>query len=300
VIDTFSNSVVATIPVGTLPWGVAIDAVDNLIYVTNYGSGTVSIIDGFTNSLCVPTRCTLNTITVGSNPEGIALNLVLSQAYVANSGSNTVSVINITSDTVFATVPVGSSPQSVAVGSAQPKPPNSQPYTVFVTNYGSNTISVIPVGSPYLTFPVTTVTVGNNPWGVVVNPYTNRVYVTNSGSGTVTVLNGSSFSTISTISLGPGSTPEGIDIDTSSSKAYVANPASNTVSVIDLTTNTVLSSTNPPIPMPVGIGPWGVATVIPSLNVLYPSLAYVTNSGTNTVSVIDLATNEVITAIVVS
>ena len=35
---------------------------------------------------------------------------------------------------------------------------------------------------------VTSITVGNEPWGVAVNPVTGTVYVANAGSGTVSVI----------------------------------------------------------------------------------------------------------------
>jgi len=44
VINGATNTVIATIPVGSMPAGVAYDPSNGYIYVTNYGSGTVSII----------------------------------------------------------------------------------------------------------------------------------------------------------------------------------------------------------------------------------------------------------------
>jgi len=301
VIDSDSNTVVTNVTVGTLPWGIAVDTVNNLIYVTDYGSGTVSVVDGLTNALCVSPRCAANTIIVGSAPKGIGFNGALHEVYVANSGSNTVSVINTTSDSVIYTVPVGNSPQSIAVGPSPSAPPYNSIYDVFVTNYGSNTISVIALASPPMSYQVTTVTVGNNPWGVTVNPSTDLVYVTNSGSGTVSVLNGTTYATVATITLGAGSTPEGIAVvaagtltPTSPAYAYVANAATNTVSVINLATYAVT-----PV-IPVGGGPFGVTTLISPVDLTYPYLAYVSNTSSNLVSVINLATNQVLATIIVS
>jgi YVTN family beta-propeller protein len=65
--------------------------------------------------------------------------------------------------------------------------------------------------------------------------------------------------------------------------AYITNGGDNTVSVIDTATNTVVGS-----PIPVGVGPFGVA-VTPD-----GSKVYVTNATGNTVSVIATATNTVV------
>jgi YVTN family beta-propeller protein len=279
VIDSFSNTVVNTIAVGSLPWGIAVNPITNVVYVTNYGSGTVTVINGTTNKV-------ITTITVRTGPEGIAINLALNLVYVADSGSDFVSVINATTNTVIASAPVGNNPTSVAIG---PSPI----YSVFVTDYGSNTVSVI---QPHVdgSYGVTPVAVGGSPWGVAVDNSTNRVYVTNSGSGTVSVLNGSTFATVTTITIGTGSTPEGIAINAAASMAYVANAGSNTVSVINTATNKVITSTS----LLGGSIPSSVALFL-SAN---PSLehAYVANAGSNTVSVINIVTDMVVATIVVS
>ncbi len=275
VIDSSNNTVVATVAVGTLPWGVAVDSVSatHLIYVSNYVSGTVSVIAGNNNTV-------IRTIAVGTHPTGIAVNPSNNRLYVANSGSNTVTVISTLTNAVIKTIVVGTIPQGVAIG---PGPF----YTVFVTNYGSNTISII--DSSYL---VTTAPVGSNPWGVAVNPSTNRVFVTNSGSGTVSVINGSTFALVTTVVV--GGTPEGIAINSGTSRAYVANAATNSLAEINTSTNTVITSGSPQIPIPTGPRPWGVA-LIPGSN-----RGYVTNAGSNTISVINLLTNEVIATIIVA
>ena len=66
VIDTFSNTVTATIPVGSAPVGVAITPNGNFAYVTNFNSNTVSVIATSTNAVTA-------TVTVGDGPRGIAI-----------------------------------------------------------------------------------------------------------------------------------------------------------------------------------------------------------------------------------
>ena len=90
-------------------------------------------------------------------------------AYVTNSEDNTVSVIDTATNTVTATVPVGSYPWGVAVSPDGTK--------VYVANEGSNTVSVIDTATNTVT---ATVDVGINPLGVAVSPDGTKVYVTNS------------------------------------------------------------------------------------------------------------------------
>ncbi|MET7930684.1 YncE family protein, partial [Streptomyces sp. NPDC005349] len=80
-----------------------------------------------------------------------------------------------------------------------------------------------------------------------------RLYVANGGSGTVSVID-----TRTNAFVGPpihvGKGPAGVAVDSVRGRAYVANSGSGTVSVINTKTNTVVGS-----PIHVGKGPAGVA-----------------------------------------
>ena len=89
-IDPKTNTVVATIPVGNSPFGVAINPTSGLVYVANANYITVSVIDPATNTV-------IATIPVGEGPSGVAINPTNGLVYVANAGSNTVSVVSTVS-----------------------------------------------------------------------------------------------------------------------------------------------------------------------------------------------------------
>jgi YVTN family beta-propeller protein len=97
-------------------------------------------------------------------------------AYITNTGSNTgsysVSVIDTTTNTVIATIPVGTTPFGVAVS-----PDGS---TAYVTNVNSNSVSVIDTASN--TVRTTIAAVGVQPFGLASTPDGTRVYVGH-GSG---------------------------------------------------------------------------------------------------------------------
>ncbi|KJY29347.1 hypothetical protein VR46_37185, partial [Streptomyces sp. NRRL S-444] len=76
-----------------------------------------------------------------------------SSVYVANPGSNTVSVIDIASNTVTATIDVGTFPQGVAVN----------PDSAYVTNTNDGTVSVIDAAGNGI---AATIPVGSSPLGV--------------------------------------------------------------------------------------------------------------------------------------
>ncbi|ASS68388.2 beta-propeller fold lactonase family protein [Paenibacillus sp. RUD330] len=111
------------------------------------------------------------------------------------------------------------------------------------------------------------------------------VYVANSGSNTVSVIDQTTNTVFATI---PGfSTPQQLDATPDGTRVYVANLANATVSIIQTSTNAVIGS------IPVGGGPNGI--VIDRTG----TRAYVTNSTDGTMSVIDLATDTVTATVAV-
>ena len=61
---------------GSLPDAIAVDAASDTVYVANFNSNTVSVLDG---AACAsPAGCghTLATIPVGGGPDGIAIDAV--------------------------------------------------------------------------------------------------------------------------------------------------------------------------------------------------------------------------------
>jgi|GEM_PF-5554231 len=267
VINTTTNTLVATVPVGDNPTGVAVHPGSARVYVANENSATVSVINTATNTVVA-------VVPVGSFPRGVAVLPDGSRVYVANIVGNNVSVINTATNTVVAVVPVGSSPAGIAV-----HPDGSR---VYVTNTSSNSVSVINTATNTV---LATVLVGSEPHGVAVHTDGSRVYVTNRAGGSISVLNTATNTVLATV--GVGTTPNGVAVHPDGSGVYVANTGSGNVSVINTATNAVTATVG------VGSAPFGVA--------VHPdgSRVYVANNGTNNVSVISTASNTVATTFAV-
>ncbi|MHB8101362.1 MAG: PKD domain-containing protein [Methanosarcina sp.] len=260
VIDTATNTVTATIPVGSNPIGVAVSPDGTKVYAANYYGKTVSVIDTATNTV-------IATVNVGSSPNGIAVSPDGTKVYVTNFHSVTVSVIDTATNTVTSTVDVGSAPRGVAV--------NPDGTKVYVANLYTGAVFVIDTA----TNTVTDVGVGNGPYGIAVSPDGTKVYVADEESNTVSVITTTTNNVMATVNV--GSVPRGVAVSPDGTKVYVANEGSNNVSVIDTVTNGVMDTVN------VGINPHGVAVTPDGTKV------YVANYHSNNVSVIDTATNKV-------
>lgn len=263
VIDTATNLVVATVPVGNNPLAAAVNPAGTRTFVTNQVApvGTVSVIDTSINGVVA-------TVTVGGRPSGAAVKLPGDRVYVTNRDDKNVSVIDTATNGVVATVPVGNNPLGIAID------PSGTP--AYVVNKGGNEVSVI---DTTLNQVVATIPVGNDPSHVAIAPNGRRVYVSNTSNASVSVIDTGFNSVIATIAV--GNIPEGVAVDPSGSWLYVANSGPNNVSVVDTATNTVIATVN------VGMTPFELAFRPDGARV------FVANRQSGNVSVIDTATNTV-------
>ena len=186
VINTQTNTVVTTIPVGGYPTGVTVspDGTKAFVVITgtrlnnaSNGYTTISVINTATNTLS-------NTyyFAGGLGPMGIAVSPDGNWLYVANQGNgnstpgnpvtypSSLGIIAV-SGNGHQTLTVGNYPYSVCI--------NHDGSKVYVTNSQDVTVSVVDtktftvIGSP--------ITVGNNPEGICISPDGTRIYVANSG-----------------------------------------------------------------------------------------------------------------------
>jgi YVTN family beta-propeller protein len=168
-IDGLTNTVTATIAVGTGPYGVGVDPSTHTVYVPNYGSSSVSVIDEATDTATA-------TIGVGITPPGVGVDPSTHTVYVANSGSSSVSVIDEATNIVTDTITVNG-PYAVGI--------DPSTHTAYVTNTFDNTVLAIDEASNTVT---ATIGVGRTPLALGVDSSTHAVYVANYQDGTVSVI----------------------------------------------------------------------------------------------------------------
>jgi YVTN family beta-propeller protein len=117
-----------------------------------------------------------------------------------------------------------------------PDVPDGYHEFAYVTNGTANTVTVLDL--VYLRRD-RTLSVGLNPTGIAANPnpdktnpHRNEVYVVNSQSGSISVIDAEANRVVGTIAV--HRLPYFISVDASGHRAYVANSGSNNVSILDL------------------------------------------------------------------
>ena len=269
VINTLTDAVIATIPApnGNAPFEVGVSPDGSKVYVANWLSNNVTVIQTATNTVSyIPTPNGLGPYGIGVSPDG-------SKVYVPNQNSNNVTVIQTATNVVsYIPTPNGVAPSGISVS-----PDGSK---VYVANIGSNNVTVIQATTNAVSYiPAPN---GNAPFGISVSPDGSKVYVANIYSSNVTVIQ-TATNAVSYIPTPNAIHPTGISVSPDGSKVYVANIYSNNVTVIQTATNAVSY-----IPTPKGIYPQGIS-VSPD-----GSKVYVANQNSNNVTVIQTATNAVV------
>lgn len=163
-------------------------------------------------------------------------------AYVPNMGASwdyvpdDVSIIDLATNTVVATVPVGSYPQGIAI--------NPAGTAAYVANSADNSFAVIDIP----TFTSTTIPGpgGSGASGVAVHPDGTRIYVTNPEwlnagmNSKVWVIDRVTNNIIDEISCGKGTC--GIAVHPDGQVAYVTNANDGTIAIFDTETHAILDT----------------------------------------------------------
>jgi YVTN family beta-propeller protein len=187
-------------------------------YVTNGGSGTVSVYD------VVNVRVDRE-IPVGQNPVAVAANPVRNEIYVVNSGTaftqGSIAVINTENNSVAGTISAQKLPVAIAVS-----PDGNEAYVV---NSGSNTISVLDLKSHR---EVARIGVGESPADARVSQDANTLVVANRGGNSVSIVDTKTRKIRSVLGGCPGASDVVILPD--SSKAFAACSGGHQVLVIQL------------------------------------------------------------------
>src|SRR5919109_1478593 len=280
-----------TIPLDIGPNSIAVNPTTNTIYVGNYNSSTVSVIDGKTKSVVdsIPLGDADSDVANGVAYD-VAVNPTTNTIYVAGASfdraaksyaeGGTLFVIDGKTKSVMGSIAMGGAAYHVAV--------NPTTNTIYVPDYNSGTISVIDGTTKSVMGSIRAADAVND---VAVNPNTNTIYVASSAmalgtlygeNGTISVIDGT---TNSMERIDVGGDPKNVAVNPNNNTIYVTDYNSGTISVIDGTTNSVMGSIRAADAVN---GAANDVAVNPTTNTIY-----VANYGSSTISIINGATNSV-------
>lgn len=216
-LHTCAPTALGTITVGNEPRGLVVDSLRQRLYVANYSSDSVSVIDSHTQAV----QQTIGGIT-GAN--GIAHDPERNVIWVTNHSTDQVTPIQANAEatdfTVLPPVAVGDSPWGVTYDPLHDY--------VYVANSLSDSVTVIEATSRTV---VATLTGSfHRPFHLAANPVTGRVYVVNFGGPSVAVLDGTTVSRV--VDLYDSKEPYGLAIDETRNLVYVATVEPHRIVVI--------------------------------------------------------------------
>ena len=211
-----------------LPDQVVVDALHNLIYVTNSSGGYVTVINGQNNTIA--TRF----LAVLSSPHSIALDPARNRIYVTNlfynpaDGPDFIVVFSSVSFTEIGRRNALAAPNGMAVRTV-----NGNIYVA--QNYSDTTQWRVAVVNPLdLSFAVPfpgMVVGGRKIMGTTYSAGSDRVYVNGYESNSVDVIDASSNTLIATLPVG-ANPASGIAVNPNTGRVYVANRGSGSVTII--------------------------------------------------------------------
>jgi uncharacterized repeat protein (TIGR01451 family) len=214
-------------------------------------------------------------IEVGNDASNIVLTADGKYALVTSYGDGTLKVIDTdpasaTYRTVIKTITVGKQAIRIAASACLNK--------AYITNKQDNTVSVINLSTLAVD---ATLTGFSTPWGIVVAPSGDRVYVSNNGNGRITPIDSVNDTVLTAWNVG-GSSLQDIDITPDGSRLYTPGSANT------LVVNTSTGTLNTSIPNEAS-GLYGVSVLPATIG----PMAYTANGGSQTISVINTNSNTI-------
>ena len=229
--EAFEDSVV----VGEFPRDIEIDYGLRNLYIPNFESGTISVIDSenlIPKDLIVLKDANPTKITVDTNRHVI---------FVTDKISGELRIIDGFNGKLISALNLGDSLWDLDI--------NQQNGKLYVLETLNNKVIILDTEKLEI---IDTIKISSSPWAVKVNEKTNLIYVASGTSETIDVIDGTTNKIIN--SIHPKMKPWGISINENTNTLYSTSWDSNFVSKIDLNSNELLEK----ISIPIGV--WQIET----------------------------------------
>ncbi len=210
-------SQIERIKVGDSPTYAAVSPDGRLLFVANFASDEISVID-------TATRRTTKEFYGGHEPVGIAITPDADKIFVTNLAGGLVKVIDAETYEIKDDIKVGDTPSNITI--------SPRGFLAFVTNYGRGRIGRIDFIDTSTHRVLGEVEVGVRPLAAVVSALEDRLYVVCGGSNDLYIIDIAQRQVIGTLPVGQG--PNALALSPDGNTLYVSNSGTNDVSVVDL------------------------------------------------------------------
>lgn len=243
VLDARTGGVVGSVPMGngSLPIAVTVDPANGQVFVADFGSSNVTIVNGSNDS-------PIAVLPTGAQPRGLAYDASNECVYVTSAGASTLTVINASTDREATPV------QLTYVGSygIAYNPGNRSLYVgaqsglVVVNGSAGSVVGEIALPEYYPAV------------SVAVDPVNDRIFTadgSNDSGRDVAVVNGTTNTVVTAVSLPNGPWADGVSVDPQSglayvearngSEIYVVNGSGSVVGWFDVAPDTIAAAWDP-------------------------------------------------------
>lgn len=280
VIDTSTNRLLRTVPVGKRPRGIRTTRDGRTVYVALSGSPIagpgvdesklpppdrssdgIGVVDAASGRL-------LRILKSGTDPEQFALSSDERRLFVANEDAGQISVVDVDTGAIVKTIAVGEEPEGVDLS------PDGR--HVYVTSEGENQVAVVDTTSLER---VALVDVGPRPRSTAFLPDGSRAYVSAENDAAVYVIDTATFKAVGRISVGDTTQrPMGVVAAPDGKAVFVTTGRGRQLHRIGVPDHAISARVD------VGERPWGVAISDDGRTL------FTANGPSNDVSVVDAAT----------
>lgn len=232
----FAYSFEDSVFVGDFPRDIDIDPILNTLYVSNYESGTVSIIDS--KNMIVQDTISINE---QSNPTKIVVDSNRHLVFVSDKISGVLTVVDGVDGNIIDSMKIGDSLWDLDINEKNGK--------LYVSDLIKNEIIIVDTINLEI---IKSISIDQSPWSIIVNENTNMIYVASGTSEIIHVIDGAKDILVNEIN--PGVKPWGLSINEKNNVLYVTSWDSNSVIVIDLQNDQILYQ------IPIQSGAWQMIT----------------------------------------
>ncbi|MGZ8471026.1 MAG: glutaminyl-peptide cyclotransferase [Gemmatirosa sp.] len=278
VIDVATDSVVATIAVGTRPRGVRVTPDGRTVFVALSGSPRCppTMPDAECEKLAVDkskdgiaeidaaTRRVRRVLPGGSDPEQFDVTPDGTRLFVSNEDVGLATIVDVASGAIARSVKVGVEPEGVRLA------PDAR--TFYVTSETDHVVTAVDARTGEVR---SSVKVDRRPRDIAFRG-DGAYYVSNEMGGTVSLVDAARGRVTATIALPEGARPMGLAVSPDGSRLFIATGRGGTVVAVDTHSNRPIGTVK------VGTRPWGIALTRDGRKL------YSANGPSHDVSVIDV------------